>query len=252
MKPILLKTLTLFLWCFLIWPQLYAFSGNNSCPEDAKALSPEPLQIENAEEWWIPRHEQKLVEEGRETAELLFLGDSITHGWESAGEDVVKDYFSDYSIHNLGYSGDRTENVLWRLKHGEVDGISPKVTVLLIGTNNSGHREDDPKCTTAGIKTILDILNEQLPDTKILLLALLPRGEYPDDKYRLLNNEVNKKIKSFEERDNVTFADFSEYFLTDNDMLYLDAMPDTLHPNEYGYILWAEAMLPYIKELLNR
>jgi len=252
MKPILFKILIILLWSFLMWQQANAFSGNNSCPDDAQALSPEPLQEEWAVEWWMPRHEQKLVEEGRESAELLFLGDSITHGWESDGEEVAEDYFSDYGIYNLGYSGDRTENVLWRLEQGEVDGINPELAVLLIGTNNTGHRQDDPECTAEGIKRILNSLNEQLPDTKILLLAIFPRGEYPDDELRLLNDEINQKIKTFEDQENVIFADLSEIFLKDDDNLDLDVMPDVLHPNEQGYLLWAEAMLPYIRDLLGR
>jgi beta-glucosidase len=91
-------------------------SGNaaaQSCPEDAAALTPAPLEEEWAIEWWVPRHEEKLEEEGRETADILFLGDSITHGWETTGKDVADEYFSDYSIYNIGFSGDRTENVLW-------------------------------------------------------------------------------------------------------------------------------------------
>lgn len=252
MKSLLSKIVILSLWSLWMVPHTNAFASSNSCPENADALSPAPLQEEWAVEWWMPRHEQKLAEEGRESAELLFLGDSITHGWESDGEEVAEDYFSEYGIYNLGYSGDRTENVLWRLDHGEVDGINPELAILLIGTNNTGHRQDDPECTAEGIKRILDSLYEQLPDTKILLLAIFPRGEYPDDELRMLNDEINQKIKTFEDWENVTFADLSEIFLTDDGKLDLDLMPDTLHPNEQGYLLWAEAMLPYIRGLLDR
>ena len=252
MKPILFKTVTLLLWSLLMCPQANGFPGSSSCPENAQALSPEPLHEEWAVEWWMPRHEQKLVEEGRETAELLFLGDSITHGWEREGEEIAEDYFSGYSVYNLGFSGDRTENVLWRLDQGEADGINPQLAVLLIGTNNTGHRQDNPECTAEGIKRILDELNERLPDTQVLLLEIFPRGEYPDDELRSINNEVNQLIRAFEERENVTLADFSDIFLMDDDMLNLDVMPDTLHPNEQGYKFWADAMLPYIRDLMSR
>ena len=138
MTAFLRKTLAVFLWSLLMWSLTEAFTGNLNCPDDVQALSPEPLQEEWAVEWWMPRHEQKLAEEGRESAEILFLGDSITHGWEREGEEAAEDYFSGFSVYNLGFSGDRTENLLWRIEHGEVDGINPKLAVLNL-LHLSGH-----------------------------------------------------------------------------------------------------------------
>ncbi len=222
-----------------------------SCPEDAAALTPAPLEEEWAIEWWMPRHEEKLEEEGRESADILLLGDSITHGWETTGSEVADEYFSDYSIYNIGYSGDRTENVLWRFNHGEIDGISPELAVLMIGTNNTGHRQDPPECTAEGIETILDEMEQKLPDTHVLLLAIFPRGESPDDELRELNEEINTRIREFDSRENVTFANINDIFLTEEGILTEEIMPDELHPNEHGYELWAEEMIEIMDQLLE-
>lgn len=249
--------MTQFLWkifalsVFLVWSPADAKSLTQTCPEDAAALAPAPLEEEWAVEWWMPRHEEKLAEEGRETADILFLGDSITHGWESTGSKIAEEYFTNYSIYNIGFSGDRTENVLWRFEHGEIDGISPKLAVLMIGTNNTGHRQDPPECTAKGIETILDEIGEKLPDTHVLLLAIFPRSESPDDELRELNEEINNRIREFDSRENVTFANINEVFLTEDGALTEEIMPDHLHPNEHGYDLWAEEMLPMMKRLLD-
>lgn len=236
---------------FLIWnPSADAFTQVN-CPEDAAALSPAPLEEEWAIEWWMPRHESKLTEEGRETADVLFLGDSITHGWETTGKAVADEQFSGFSIYNIGYSGDRTENVLWRFNHGEIDGINPELAVVMIGTNNTGHRQDTPECTARGIELILNELGENLPDTEVLLLAIFPRGETADNELRQLNTAINQRIESLADGDRVQFMNINSVFLDDDGNLPSDIMPDQLHPNEYGYELWAEAMLPAIRKYLD-
>lgn len=249
MRKLFLKTSAVLL---LLIP-FFACNQSNAqtCSDDAPALTPATLQEEWAVEWWMPRHEAKLTEEGRENARLLLIGDSITHGWEDAGKNVWNEYFSEYGTYNLGYSGDRTENVLWRLQHGEVDGISPELAILMIGTNNTGHRQDPAACTAKGIEMILDELKERLPETEILLLAIFPREASPDGELRQLNNEINERIKKFANDEHVTFLNINETFLDEEGVLSKEIMPDLLHPNEYGYKLWAEAMMPKIEELLE-
>lgn len=245
MKKITLSTTLLFLL-------FNSVTFAQSCPEDAPALTPAPLEEEWAVEWWTPRHEEKLQEERRESADILFLGDSITHGWETTGSDVAEEYFSDFSIYNIGFSGDRTENVLWRFDHGEIDGINPKLAVLMIGTNNTGHRQDPSECTAKGIERILNEMDRKLPDTHVLLLAIFPRGKSPDDDLRKLNEKINNRIQEFDKREHVTFANINNVFLTEDGILTEEIMPDELHPNEYGYELWAEEMRPVIREMMNR
>lgn len=236
----------------LTWAPVGASPLIESCPENAPALTPAPLEEQWAIEWWMPRHEEKLEEDGRETADILFLGDSITHGWETTGKEVAEDYFSDYTIYNIGYSGDRTENVLWRFEHGEIDGINPKLAVLMIGTNNTGHRQDPPDCTARGIEVILEKLKEQLPETKILLLAIFPRGETPEDELRQLNHQINERIVSFADDERIYFLDINHVFLDDDDTLPEEIMPDELHPNEYGYKLWAEEITQVIDDMMGQ
>lgn len=238
----------------LLLPLLILISSKSNaqtCPDDALALTPATLQEEWAVEWWMPRHEAKLAEEGREDAQLLLIGDSITHGWEDAGKNVWNEYYSEYGTYNLGYGGDRTENVLWRLQHGEVDGINPELAILMIGTNNTGHRQDPAECTAKGIETILGELRERLPETEILLLAIFPREASPEGELRKLNNEINEQIENFSDGQHVHYMNINETFLDDDGVLSEEIMPDLLHPNEYGYKLWAEAMMPKIEELLE-
>lgn len=222
-----------------------------TCPADAPALSPETLQEEWAVEWWMPRHETKLEEEGREDAKLLFIGNSITQGWEDTGKNVWDEYYAPYGGYNIGFSGDRTENVLWRFQHGELDGIDPELAILMIGTNNTGHRQDPPECTAKGIELILDELKNRLPDTEIILLAIFPREASPDSELRQLNNQINDRIEQFANGKRVHFLNINGTFLDENGVLSEEIMPDLLHPNEYGYQLWAEAIQQKIDELLE-
>lgn len=249
MKSISRTALAFFL--LFLWSHSADASIILNCPEDSAALTPAPLEEEWAIEWWMPRHEEKLIEDGRETADVLFIGDSITHGWETTGNPVAEEYFSEFSIYNIGYSGDRTENVLWRFNHGEIDGINPELAVLMIGTNNTGHRQDSAACTTRGIEMILDELGEKLPDTEVLLLAIFPRGDTPDDELRQINSAINQQIEKLADGERVHFMNINPVFLDNDGNLPKEIMPDKLHPNEYGYKLWAEAMLPAIREQLD-
>lgn len=221
-------------------------------PEASLSVTPATLNEPWAVDWWMPRHEKKLAEARAlgKSAEIVFIGDSITHGWEDRGPEVWERYYKPLHGLALGFSGDRTENVLWRLQHGEVDGIAPKVAVLMIGTNNTGHRQEDPKTTAAGIRRDIDELRQRLPATKILLLAIFPRGETADDPLRRINEQVNGIIAGFADNRQVYFLNFNQEFLTADGKLSTDIMPDLLHPNQKGYEIWARAMAPELKRLM--
>lgn len=220
--------------------------------EAIKAVTPEVQTAKWAEKWWMPRHKQKLADLKKQgDVDLLMIGDSITHGWEGAGKTVWDEYYAKRNAFNLGFSGDRTEQVLWRLQHGAVDGISPKLAVIMIGTNNTGHRQDKPEHTAAGIKSILAELKKQLPETKLLVLAIFPRGKDTNDRLRKLNDATNKLIAEYADDKQVYFLDINDTFLTDEGVLTKEVMPDLLHPREKGYRMWAEAMEPTIKRLLS-
>lgn len=226
--------------------------GNVDCP-DYKTVSITPAMLSEfwARDWWEPRHKEKLAQAQGGNIDLIMLGDSITHGWENAGKETWDQYYAERNAYNIGFSGDRTENVLWRLQHGEVDGLNPKAVVLMIGTNNTGHRLEKPEFIATGIKTILDELRTRLPEAKILLLAIFPRDEKPDAEMRKNNEAVNNILATFADNEHIHFLDINRVFLDDNGNLPRDIMPDLLHPNEKGYALWAEAMEPKLKELLG-
>jgi len=216
-----------------------------------EAITPAVLAEEWAVGWWMPRHREKLERIAEGDVDLLMIGDSITHGWEGAGKDVWARYYGHRNAVDLGYSGDRTENVLWRIEHGEVDGIEPKLAVIMIGTNNTGERMDPAKYTALGIKHIISELQTRLPETKILLLAIFPRGAGPDDEMRKRNNEVNGIISGYADNKRVFFLNINERFLDEQRVLPRDIMPDLLHPNPKGYRIWAEAIEPMVAELLG-
>lgn len=217
-----------------------------------KAVQPEVQTAAWAQSWWMPRHEAKLKEKNeRDRVDLLMIGDSITHGWEGRGRKVWDEFYAKRNALNLGFSGDRTEQVIWRFQHDEIKGISPKLAVIMIGTNNAGHRKDKPAETAAGIKAILQELEERLPDTKCLLLAIFPRGKDANDEYRKLNDATNDIIKGFADNRRVFYLDINDKFLEADGTLSKSIMPDLLHPNEKGYRIWAAAMEPMVAKLMK-
>ncbi len=229
---------------------------NMPCPDwRTVAVTPDTLNESWSISWWLPRHRQKLEEARRMVAEgrspqLVFIGDSITQGWEKEGAQVWQQHYARHHALALGFGGDRTENVLWRLQHGEVDGIDPKVAVLLIGTNNTGHRRDFPAITAAGIERNLEELKRRLPRTRILLLAIFPRDAKADGPLRRLNEQVNARLPALADGRRVFYLDVNKAFLAPDGSLPANVMPDWLHPNEAGYAIWARAMQPELERLM--
>jgi beta-glucosidase len=214
------------------------------------ALKPEVQTAAWAQAWWIPRHQEKLAAiKAQDKIDLVMIGDSITHGWEDGGRKTWDQYYAKRHAVNLGFSGDRTEQVLWRLQHGEIEGLAPKLVVIMIGTNNTGHRQDKPEDTAAGIKAIVGEVRTRLPQTKTLLLAIFPRGGHANDALRKLNDATNKIIAGYADNEHVFFLDINAEFLDDNGVLPTSIMPDLLHPNAEGYEIWAKAMEPMIAKL---
>ena len=231
---------------------------NVDCPDyRTESVTPSMLNESWAIDWWLPRHEEKLAEARKLVAaghgpELVFIGDSITQGWEKEGSEVWQRHYAGYHALDLGFGGDRTENVLWRLQHGELDGLAPKVVVLMIGTNNTGHRAEDPATTAAGIKRLIEEIRQRLPDTKVLLLAVFPRGEKPDDPQRGINERVNRIIAGEADGRSVYFLNINAALTEPDGTLSKDVMPDLLHPNAKGYEIWQREMQPLLQKLLGR
>ncbi|XHR28842.1 MAG: GDSL-type esterase/lipase family protein [Chthoniobacteraceae bacterium] len=193
------------------------------------------------------RHQQFLNRIQAGPVNLLFLGDSITDFWPRTGElSWLK--FAPYSPADFGISGDRTQHVLWRINNGELAGITPKATVLMIGTNNV--RDDAPEATAEGVKTIVEAVRGKLPQTKILLLGIFPRDTATSEA-RKKNTAVNAIISKLDDGKSVFYLDIGSTFLDDKGEISAEIMPDKLHPSAKGYELWYNAMAPKLTELMK-
>jgi lysophospholipase L1-like esterase len=210
---------------------------------------------------WLKRHEEFVAEAKRGGIDVLFLGDSITDFWRETnprrgGRSVWDREFAPLHAANFGLAGDRTQNVLWRIEHGEVDGIRPKVVVLMIGTNNTGFEHDKitprgtPEEAAMGVAAIVGELRARLPDSKILLLAIFLRGDRPDNKQRAQVYAINRKIATLDDAAMVRFLDIGAQFLEPDGTLSAEIMPDFGHPSEKGYRIWADAMKPTLNAML--
>lgn len=183
-------------------------------------------------------------------AQLLFIGDSITHGWEGGGKEVWQKYYEKRHALNLGIGGDQTQHVLWRLDHGNLEGLHPKLAVVMIGTNNAG-AGNSPKEIADGVKAVVDQLRTKVPGCKVLLLAIFPRDQLPTGKLRKINDAANEMIAKFADNQNVFYLDIGQKFLGPDGSLPKDIMPDLLHPNAKGYEIWASAIEPSVAKLLG-
>ena len=214
------------------------------------AIQPAPRDAK-----WVERHEGFVAEAKEGGVEILFLGDSITDGWRSRGKAVWEKQYAPRHAANFGIGRDRTQHVLWRMEHGELDGIKPKVVVLMIGTNNTGKDQDGkPRNTTPeiieGVTAVVKGLQMKLPQSEILLLAVFPRGE-KGAPIRDQLEEINTALAKLDDGKRVKFLDLGSKFLEPDGTLPKDTMPDLLHPNEKGYRIWADAMENTLADLLK-
>ena len=198
---------------------------------------------------WKDRDRQLTANAKKGNVDLVFIGDSITQGWEGRGKNVWQEHYGDRAALNLGIGGDRTEHVIWRLTHGNLGKIRPKVAVVMIGTNNTGHFLQSPEEVAAGVERIIEILQERLPDTQIILNGVFPRGESKFDSKRLNNVAINQLIQRQGNKKGVHYMDLGQEFLQEDGAISRDIMPDLLHLSEAGYEIWANALEPKLKEL---
>jgi lysophospholipase L1-like esterase len=199
---------------------------------------------------WTQLHEGFLKRAKEGNVDLLFLGDSITQGW--GGNAVWKKHYGALNAANFGIGGDTTRNVLWRIQNGEVEGISPKVVVLMIGTNNFGLEGHKPDDVAKGIGVIVQTLRRKLPSSKVLLLGIFPRDEKPAAEIRAIIKKVNDQIAGLDDKKNVRYLDIGGKFLQPDGSLAKEIMPDFLHLSEKGYQIWADAMDPLLHQLLGK
>lgn len=204
---------------------------------------------------WATRHRAIVARNEQVKPDILLVGDSITHFWAGEPSDArargpvsYQKYFGEFKVTNIGYGWDRTENVLWRLRHGEVDGIRPRVVMVMIGTNNMNLNTTEE--IAAGVTAICEELQVRLPQSKILLIGIFPRGAKADagrDKIAGVNLELAKLHGTR----NITYLDIGKVFLEADGSIAPAIMNDYLHPTEAGYERWGEAVAPTLKKLLT-
>lgn len=208
--------------------------------------------VPRSEASWQERHKsfnQKAAESG-ENAQVVFIGDSITHGWEGAGKEVWAKYYAHRNALNLGIGGDRTQHVLWRLDNGNLEGLKPKAAVVMIGTNNSNGEDYTPAQIVDGVTAIVQRLRGKLPQTKVLLLGIFPRGEnFNPQRGKIL--QVNQVLRKLADEQHVFWIDFGHSFLQQDGLIPHTLMPDYLHLTQRGYEIWAEAIEPRLATVLG-
>ena len=248
-----------------------AFSKDRNTMSDAQQATFEPLPghktlpstvvpVTQDRSWpsydWEKRHALTSAAVKKAKPQILFIGDSITHffggeqfdSYALRGQQTWGEFYAPRNAGNLGFGWDKTENVLWRLQQGAIDGIAPKLVVMMIGTNNTGNCSAPD--IALGIEAIVQEFGKRLPQSKILLLGVFPRGEKPGPQREKIA-EINGIIAKLDGTHNVTYLDIGPKFLTPEGLITKDIMPDFLHPNEKGYRIWAEAIEPTVKKLMG-
>jgi len=203
---------------------------------------------------WMKHHEDRKRWVAEKDVDLLMVGDSIVFRWSRVGKPVWNEYYGSRNAVNIGSSGDKTQHMLWHFLHGGLDGMkdrNPKLVVVMIGTNNRGDPDKHGTDTAYGILALLKEIHARLPKSKILLLAVFPRGDKPDNPGRLRNKEINQIIQDYADNKTVYWLDIGHVFLDEQGNLKRDLMPDGLHPKEEGFRAWAQAMEPTIRKLLG-
>jgi lysophospholipase L1-like esterase len=198
------------------------------------------------DDWWLDVHRRHVERAKQGHVDLLFLGDSITQGWNDNA--IWKEHYEHRNALNFGINGDATQHVLWRLRNGELDGIEPKVVVLLVGTNNLSYCT--PVDIERGVAAIIEEIQYRSPRSKILLLGIFPRGQRPGpirDKLK----EVNARIARLDDGVRVRFLDIGPRFVNEDGTISPEIMPDFLHLNRNGYRIWADAMEPTLRSMLG-
>lgn len=246
----------------VILPAIFACLFATAEPPVNTAIVPVP-KLENDSYDWYARHADVLKVKDEINPEIVLIGDSITHFWGGQpksnhvrGSKSWEFAFGKYRTLNLGFGWDRTQNVLWRLDHGELDGLHPRVVVLHIGTNNTSGtknaRQNTPAEIAEGIRAVCIRIRAKLPEAKIILMAVFPREEKPDAPRRAQIAEINKLIADFGKTSGIQFLDISQKLLNPDGTISRDIMSDFCHPTDKGYQVWADALAPLLHQVTSK
>ncbi len=232
------------------------------------AIIPASKLEEDSYDWWV-RHNDVLEAKDTLNPDIVLIGNSITHFWGGTcpplkfadgtsrnpnGPESWKATFGHHKVLNLGFGWDRTQNVLWRLDNGELDGLDPKLVIIHIGTNNTSETKNARMNTAAeiekGIEAVFMRVRSKVPRAKIVLMEIMPREEMPDNSRRVLINKTNKILKKFADKNNVTLLDISNKMLNPEGILTKEMTSDFCHPTDAGYQIWGNALKPYIDNII--
>ena len=227
------------------------------CWAQAVASADQPLA--RTDQNSMTAHSQLLEKAKKGGIDIYFEGDSITRRWGATDYPELlsnwKENFFGWNAGNFGWGADTTQNILWRLNNGELDGVNPKVIVLLAGTNNVGNRTspngDDARAAdiTKGLKAILDIMRAKAPRATIILMGIFPRND--NVAVMPLIHKINENLAKFADGKTVRYLNINDKLADRNDVLFEGMMGDRLHPTLKGYQVWADALKPIFTELLG-
>ena len=203
-------------------------------------------------------HAQLLDKARKGGIDIYFEGDSITRRWGATDYPELlanwKQNFFGWNAANFGWGADTTQNILWRLHNGELDGVNPKVIVLLAGTNNVGNRVPADEAArvedvTRGLKAIVDTMRTKAPKATIILTGIFPRNDNID--VMRMINRINENLARLADGKSIRYLNINNSLADKNDLLVEGMMGDRLHPTLKGYQVWADALKPLFTELLG-
>ena len=203
------------------------------------------------ETWWQKLHASKLAQKVQPnfSADVVLLGDSIIQEWEVSGADAWQYFFGETKHNkqafNLGFGGDCTDHLLWRIQNGALDKLNCKHVLLQIGTNNLGHKAQSPEDVSQGVSCILQEIRCRLPHAKIILMALFPRSANPKKRLRIAIDNTNVLLEKLADNKHIVWLNINSQLLTPDGILETSIMPDLLHPNAEQYYKWAQALTPF-------
>ena len=246
-------------WLIVVLSAALALSGLVAQADGERPLSsaekPSPqLDAQGApEKWWLQQHIEYTARARQGNIDLYFIGDSITYGWIPWGHEAWDKEFSGYKAANFGISGDSTQNVLYRVQNGELDGVKPKVVVLMIGTNNLANSAEE---VVAGTTAIVQQIRQRQPQAHIILMGLLPREDAdPALPLRTKYQTVNALLARLDDGQHIYFLNIWDRFLTPDlknpKAIPKELMSDGIHPTPRGYELWANALRPILRAWLG-
>jgi lysophospholipase L1-like esterase len=227
-------------------------TGDNSAPKHSGTI-PSKQTVSWAYDngsWQLRRHLQFNEIARRGNIDLVFLGDSITQKWEETGREVWDKYYAGRKATDFGMKGDHTQHVLWRIEQGNFEGIRPKAIIVLIGTNNSAAGNTAQEIAD-GVMAVVQKLREKVPESKILLLGIFPSGERPDNPQRVRAMAANAIFQKVADSRMIRYLDIGNRFTNRDGTISKVIMPDFEHLSPSGYVLWAEAIEPVVKDLMG-